>query len=65
MYVDMEITPSADGVRNGIFRAGTREFALLTGSVREQFFSEVEEDQEVDARIQLEAALIGPLGDEE
>lgn len=65
MYIRMEVTPSADGLRHGILQAGTRDFELLSGSVREQFYSEVAEDQDVQGRIELETALVGPMGDEE
>ena len=62
VYVDMEITPSADGFRNGTLISGTREFSELTGGVREQFVSEVAGEEGVQSRIQLQAALVGPLG---
>jgi hypothetical protein len=65
MYVKMEITPSADGFRNGELLAGTRDFATLSGSVREEFISEVREEENLQGRIRLEAALVGPLGDAE
>ena len=67
MYFKMEVTPSADGFRNGTFISGTREFGMLTGSVREQFIAEVESDDEVqssESLIRLETSLVGPLGDE-
>lgn len=65
MYVEMEVTPSADGYRNGILVSGTRDFSTLTGSVREQFISDVGGDADIQGRIQLEAALVGPLGAEQ
>lgn len=64
MYVKMEVTPSADGYRNGTMIAGTRDFALLNGSVREHFIAEVEGSEDTDSRIHLQAALVGPLGEE-
>lgn len=64
MYVQMELTPAADGFRNGVLRSGTRDFLDITGSVREQFVSEVA-DGDVQGRIVLEAALVAPLGDDE
>jgi hypothetical protein len=64
MYVQMELTPAADGVRNGVMRSGTRDFLPTTGTVRELFVSDVE-DGDVQGRIVLEAELVGPLGDEE
>ncbi len=63
MYVQMDLMPAADGVRDGVLRAGTRDFLPLTGSIREQFVSEVE-DGDVQGRIVLEVGLNGPLGDE-
>lgn len=65
IYVKMEITPSADGVRSGELLVGTGDFATLSGSVREQFVSEVAEDEDIQSRIRLEAELLGPLGDPE
>jgi len=64
MYVQMELTPAADGVRNGVLRSGTREFEPLHGNVREQFVLAAEDD-DVQGRIVLETALVGTLGDEE
>lgn len=64
MYAQMELTPSADGFRNGELMAGTRDFLELNGSVREQFVSTVE-DNDVQGRIILETAFVGTLGDEE
>ena len=67
MYFKMEVTPSADGFRNGTFISGTRDFGMLTGSVREQFIAEVENNDDVqssESRIRLETSLVGPLGDE-
>lgn len=65
VYVKMEVTPSADGFRTGAVISGTREFADLTGGVREQFISEVAGEDDTQSRIQLQAALVGPLGDAE
>jgi hypothetical protein len=64
IYVDMELAPGDDGFRNGTLRAGTRDFLTLTGNVREQFVSDVD-DSDVQGRIILEAALLGTFGDEE
>lgn len=64
IYVEMEVTPSADGFRNGEMLAGTQDFLTLSGSVREQFISEVSDDADLQGRIQLEVALVAPLGDE-
>jgi len=64
MYVQMELTPAADGFRNGELIAGTHDFLELNGNVREQFLSSTE-DGDVQSRIVLETALVGTLGDEE
>jgi hypothetical protein len=64
MYVKMEVTPSADGYRNGTLVSGTRDFVELKGSVREQFIAEVEGSDDVQSRIRLETAVVGPLGEE-
>lgn len=64
MYMQMEMTPAADGIRSGVLRSGTQDFQFLNGNVREQFVSEVEDD-DVQGRIILETALVGPLGDDE
>ncbi len=64
MYVQMEQTPAADGFRNGLLRSGTRDFHPLSGSVREQFVSSVDDD-DVQGRIVLETDLVGQFGDEE
>ncbi len=65
LYIAMDITPAADGFRNGVMLSGTRDFETLSGSVREQFISEVAEDSEIQGRIRLESALVAPLGDPE
>lgn len=65
IYVKMEITPSADGFRNGMMVSGTRDFADLTGSVREQFIADVGGSDNVQSRIELQTALVGPLGESE
>lgn len=64
MYAQMELTPAADGFRNGVLRSGTRDFRLLHGTVREQFISAVEDD-DAQGRIVLETGLVGLLGDDE
>ncbi|MBT8099041.1 MAG: hypothetical protein KJO82_04795 [Gammaproteobacteria bacterium] len=63
IYVKMEITPAADGFRNGAVISGTREFADLSGSVREQFIADVEGRTDIQSRILLQTALVGALGD--
>lgn len=65
IYVKMEITPAADGFRNGTMVSGTRDFAEQSGSVREQFIADVSGSDDVRSRILLHSALVGPLGDVE
>ena len=65
MYVKMEVTPSEDGVRNGEMLAGTRDFEVLTGGVRESFVAADGSDPELQGQIRLQTALVGPLGDGE
>ena len=65
LYVRMEITPAADGIRNGTVIFGTREFAELTGGIREEFVSEVDGGQVGRSRIRLHTTLVGPPGDVE
>ena len=65
LYVQMEMLPSEGGYRNGTMRAGTREFEELSGTVREHFIAEIEEeDYDVESRIELVTALVGPLEDD-
>lgn len=64
MYLQMDLTPTADGVRNGALRSGTQDFLILNGNVREHFVSVVEDD-DVQGRIVLETVFVAPLGDEE
>jgi hypothetical protein len=63
MYLKMQVLPTEDGVRNGTLISGTREFAVLTGSVRERFVTGPEDDPDIQGQIRLEAVTVGPLGD--
>lgn len=63
MYVEMEVTPSEDGMRNGELLSGTRDFEVLTGTFRESFIAADGSDPELQGQIQLQAALVAPLGD--
>lgn len=66
IYLQMDLAPSAEGHRNGRLMAGTRDFETLSGTVREQFVTDVESEYfEIDGRIELITAFVGPLGDEE
>jgi hypothetical protein len=62
MYMKMGVTPSADGVRDGLLVAGTRDFLEMSGSLREQFVSEIDGNDGVQGRILLSAALVGSPG---
>ena len=65
VYFQMDLAPSPEGYRNGLLIAGTRDFETLSGSVREQFISDIQnEDFDVDGRIELVTAFIGSLSDE-
>jgi len=62
MYVQMDLTPSIEGYRNGVLLTGTRDFESLSGSVREQFVADVEaDDYDTEGRIELMTALVSPL----
>ena len=63
--IDMEVTPSADGYREGVMRAGTRDFAKLNGTMREKLLTEIEEEFDIEKRIEIQTRLVGPLEDEE
>ena len=66
MFLRMQLTPSEDGVRDGLLMAGTREFEVLNGSVSEYFNIDVTNSEyEVSGRLELVTALVGSLGDEE
>lgn len=62
MYVQMDLDPSIDGYRNGVLLTGTRDFESLSGSVKEQFVADVEnDDYDTQGRIELMTALVSPL----
>jgi hypothetical protein len=63
MYIKMQVLPTEDGVRNGALISGTREFAVLTGSVRERFVNAPGDDPDIQGQIWLEATTVGPLGE--
>ena len=65
VYLQMDVAPSAEGHRNGRLTAGTREFETLSGSVREQFITGIDDEiSNVDGRIELITAFVGQLSDE-
>ena len=62
MFLDMGLAPTDEGHRAGILQAGTREFAELSGSVRERYFNDVEQAEfEIEGRIELTTLLVAPL----
>lgn len=66
MFLRMQLTPSEDGLRNGLLMAGTREFEVLNGGVSEYYNTDVADaEYEVSGRLELVTALVGPQGDEE
>ena len=65
VYMQMDLAPSDEGYRSGSLIAGTRDFETLSGRVREQFITDIEnEDFDVDGRIELITAFIGALDGE-
>ena len=65
IYLQMDLTPSAEGHRNGRLTASTRDFESMNGGVREQFLSDVEsEDPGFEGRIELITAFVRPLRDD-
>lgn len=66
VYLQMDVAPSSEGHRNGRLMAGTGDFETLSGTVREQFITDFEdEDLNINGRIELITAFVAPLGDEE
>ena len=66
VYLQMDLAPSDEGHRNGVLMAGTRDFEILSGTVIEQFITDLDSEEfNVDGRIELITAFVGPLGDEE
>ncbi len=66
IYLQMDLAPSAEGHRNGSLITGTQDFETMSGSVREQFVSGIDnEDFDIDGRIELITAFVGQLGKEE
>lgn len=64
LYVELQVTPSADGFRNGTVQSGTREFANFNGNVRERFVSAKNNDGDNQGHIEIETVLVGVAGDE-
>ena len=62
MYLLLSDGANAAGDRVGSLRAGTREFGMLSGSVKERYVANVESDtNEVHGRLELETILVAPL----
>lgn len=62
LYANLQPQPDDAGRRSGRLRAGTREFAAMTGSVNERFVRpDTAQDGDVDfeGRIELVTALVG------
>lgn len=62
LYVSLQPQPEDAGFRNGTLRAGTREFAGMTGSVNERFIDPADEQEAesgFEGRIELVTALVG------
>lgn len=65
LYLQMDLQPAAEGYRNGKMLAGTRNFATMVGSAREQFVSDVRSaDSGVEGRIELITILVGTFSHE-
>jgi hypothetical protein len=65
VYLQMDVTPAAEGHRNGRLAVGTQDFESMSGNVREQFISDIEsEDANFEGRIELITQFVLPLGDE-
>lgn len=64
-YAELEVLPSANGYREGVMTAGTRDFATLSGAIREKLVAGSDGEPEAESRIEIETRLVAPLGDEE
>jgi len=62
IYVQMEMTPSSSGFREGRFRAGTRDFDSMIGTAREQFVV-AENGDDAEGRIEIEVSMVGQQED--
>ena len=60
LHANLQPQPDDAGQRSGRLRAGTREFASMTGSINERFESAGEkQDPGFEGRIELVTALVG------
>ena len=64
IYVDMGVTPAADGYREGTMRTGTRDFRKLGGTVRVKLVDAEEGDIDIENRIEIQTILVAPPEDE-
>jgi hypothetical protein len=63
LYANLQPQADESGHRSGSLRAGTREFASMTGSVTERLASagaEPDSDSGFEGRIEIVTALVGP-----
>ena len=60
VYAKMEISPTADGFRNGLMLSGTGDFSGLSGTVHEEFLADAGDTQ---SRIMLQTTLVGSAGE--
>lgn len=68
LYVNLQPRADSTGLRTGTLRAGTREFASMTGSVNERLVGPVEsgnDEENIEGRIELVTALVGMPGSTE
>lgn len=62
MFISMQLGTTHDGSRSGVVRAGTGEFARLSGEIHESLLTNLEDaDDGVDSRLQFVSILTGPL----
>lgn len=65
IFASMELGTTAEGYRRGVLTAGTRDFAELSGEIRERFLAgQADNELESEGRIQLIASLVGPQAEE-
>jgi len=62
VFVNMNAVPQEDGSRVGAIRAGSREFAVLSGSLSERWVAGTSDEEDAPAgHIELVAAYLGEL----
>ena len=66
IFLNMSAVADVDGYRSGFLQAGTREFAQLSGAVKERFVDQAAQaEYESDGRIELTTAFVAPLIDDD